>query len=289
MTSIDQQLQVASAVNAYLSQQQPLELILTQLTSQIETAYVEADPSNNGPTSAESLLWTLWHTILFIAKTLPHTDSAHCQTRLTSLLSALKARDTPTLSAERLNAVHNKIPWSQGPLWQNLTIWGWEVRESFDMLDPVISGPQEGTATTQEWVNLNAFLARLTQLGVSDHSFLGLSVVTLALEGVEQPLSTTMTTNLDGAVASAAVWLLLAGSTWYRDGWEDVSQSGIQQPAGSLWQGPAFKIDRARLGFWKGRLRQILDEAEGLNDAWKTLARDAVGKLEALEAEETVS
>jgi hypothetical protein len=50
--------------------------------------------------------------------------------------------------------VHNKILWSQGPLWQSLTIWGWEVRESFGVLDPVISGPQEGTATTQEWVNL---------------------------------------------------------------------------------------------------------------------------------------
>ena len=284
MALADQQSQVTSAVNAYLSQQQPLETVLTQLTSQIETAYTAADASNDGSTSAESLLWDLWHTLLSIAQTLSYADSDNYQSRLTSLFSALKERDAPSLSAEKLSVVQNTLPWSQGHLWEDLVLWGWEVRESFDVLDPVINGPQQGTATTTEWVNINAYLARLTQGGVFDHSLLGLSVVRQALES-----TSPTTTNLGGAVGAAAVWLLLAGRTWYHAGWEDETKADVQEPAGSLWQGRAFKIDRTRVRFWNGRLCRILDEAETIDDEWKMLSRDAISSLEDLEAGEVKS
>lgn len=253
----------STILTAYLSGRTTLDTTIAHLVADVEAAYTQALPGDNDSTAAEGLLWNLWHTILMTSSTIafpPQTQTP----LLVSLMAKLKTRATPLLSEDMYERVKDRLPYSLGPLWHNLAIWGWQVREMFDDLDPTgyIDGSRQ-KVTTQGWVNFNAFLAQLTVSNVSDHSFLGQSMIKVALE------SDVLPKNVNAVVGATSVWLILAGRKWSESGWE---VEGLMK----------FKIDRVRMERWEKRLVQIRSECLELEDDNEDLATQAHEVLQLL-------
>lgn len=270
--------QVESILKKFLTQQQSLNDTIDQLAAPIEAAYVIADPLDDGPNSAASLLWLLWKAVINVAQSLPYDDQDGSQSRLVALFAGLKKRPTPQLAADKLERAKDKEPWSLAPIWQNLAIWGWQLREDFDVLNLLSPG---GTASADGWVNLHALLARLTAAGISDQSFFGVIVLQTSLEERNDVWYEQSNEARGATIGAAAAWLLYAGEAWYTHGWQNERLSKKPRPE-SLWQGNPWTVDQARLRFWAKRLPQVVDETEGLADQWKSLADMATKKIDSL-------
>lgn len=278
MSSTNSEQQFDSILRKFLTQQQSLDDTIDQLTAPIEAAYVNADPLDDGQNSAASLLWLLWQAVIAVAQSLPYDDQDGSQSRLVALFAELKKRPTPQLPADKLERVQNKDPWSLAPIWENLAIWGWQLRESFDILDPLSSG----TASADEWVNFNAFLARLTEAKISDQSFFGVVVLQTTLEEQQDSWHAEDIKTKSAAIGAVAVWLLHTSDFWYNHGWQNEQLSRNPRPSWSLWQGTPWTVDQARVRFWAKRLNEVVNETDDLADQWKSLADKAVQKIDSL-------
>lgn len=250
----------SSILISYLSGHATLDTTIDHLVADIETAYIQAVPADNDSTIAEGLLWDLWHTILITSSTIafpPQTGDPS----LVSLMAKLKTRATPLVAEDGYEKVEDKLPYSLGPLWNNLALWSWQVREMYDDLDPTGFTDVRQKVTTREWINFNAFLAQLTVSNVSDHSFLGQSMIRLTLESEDIPR------NASAAVGATSVWLILVGKKWSEEGWE---VDGLMK----------FKIDRARMRAWKEMLVHVMVKDLELDDVVEDLAQQALEMLQ---------
>lgn len=126
----------------------------------------------------------------------------------------------------------------------------------------------------QQWLNMNAFLARLWALDVADEAFFGLTAMTWGLE----PLTLTSTrgpTPRDSyhrdepqelLIEVASIWLRVAGGRMYAcreimgpngdPNWD--ARQGRPGRSGGTWDGvDGFHPDRWE--HWKGILREVAE------------------------------
>ena len=130
----------------------------------------------------------------------------------------------------------------------------------------------------QQWINFNAFSARLCAAAIGDSDPVwGFFTIRDALE--VQPASHTS----DMDICAASQWIVYAGATIYEtdnkminDHWKDALAKET-----ALWKGaPGFS--RKRWTVWKGRFEE-LKKSDSVTDAVKTSAREAFIEMEAIE------
>ncbi|TID20222.1 hypothetical protein E2P81_ATG07522 [Venturia nashicola] len=267
MSSAESRADFSDILTLYLSGQTTLDRTIANLVADVETLYTQPLPIKDGAVSAEDLLWSLWKSILEASKKVDFFKQKNEKSALVTLMVGLKRRSTPAVPEDIYERVKDQIPWSLGELWGGLAIWGWQVREMWDVFDLV--GVVDGAdglfgrvrTTLWEWVGFNAFLAGLSGDGVVDHCFLGQSLIGLTLECDGLPR------NVSAAVGGSSVWLILVGEKWGQEGWE---VDGLMK----------FKVDRARMRRWEERLVQIMGEGLNLEDGVEELATQAIEMLQ---------
>jgi len=120
------------------------------------------EPSKHEP-SMEGLLWQLWFGVVHAARRTSWKDEV-AQERLVDLVTQFKSRPDPPLPHNATKALRNDSIWKSGEVWSNLNMFGSAAREDWNMV------PGGGAGYSQPeihaWINVNAFVARLTVAGV---------------------------------------------------------------------------------------------------------------------------
>ncbi|KAI3391797.1 hypothetical protein diail_6787 [Diaporthe ilicicola] len=211
------------------------------------------------------LPWNMWKVFTYTAACIPPDHPAH--NVLIQILLALQAAEAP---------------------WNDLPEFGWFMRDewnqrpNFKAVDqPSASDHHQRGLSLDEWLNLNAFVARVyCDVEPSFRSFgiwelrdgLEVGLVGDATEGDEgKPLPQA---SVDTKVRVAAEWIIGAGDRLWKDSllgvWAEVTET-------HAWVGgkliPATRgMNLERWGFWKRRFAEVRD------DVRDQAASDAVGR-----------
>ena len=136
--------------------------------------------------------------------------------------------------------------------------------------------PHLRMTASEEWTNLNAFLARLTSTSINDQSFFAMVMLRDALE-VDIEIE-ELNTHLPGAV----VWIFYAGKHLFVNESDGHATPSHIRREGSCWQGLLFKICKERCALWKVRFSELAGRA-GIADVVKEVALEAHWILVAIE------
>ncbi|GAQ09484.1 hypothetical protein ALT_6805 [Aspergillus lentulus] len=189
----------------------------------------------------EDFLWYTWGTIIKVAKQIPHNHPS--QDRLVDLIHALTELPPTTVS----------IWGSENYLWKDLPMLGPSLRESWD--PPAYTKPDDQEVT--EWINLQAFTARL--MSKCDPSLSLLGVWSLR-SGLEEELSDN---ELEGEVAAAAMWMVYGSENLFSqlaDAVEDEEKERLMKP-GTLYSGQG-QLSPERWQFWKQRFGEMSQQIQ---------------------------
>ncbi|PKX97265.1 DUF3632 domain-containing protein [Aspergillus novofumigatus IBT 16806] len=209
----------------------------------------------------EDFLWYTWGTIIKVAKQIPHDHPS--QDRLVDLIRALTELPPTTVS----------IWGSENYLWKDLPMLGPSLRESWDPPTYTKSNDQE----IVEWINLQAFTARL--MSKCDPSLSLLGVWSLR-SGLEEELSDK---EVHGEAAAAAMWMVYGGENLFSqlaDAVEDEEKERLMRP-GTLYSGQG-QLSPERWQFWKQRFGEMSEQVQ-VNDETKSVIRLAREKMESVE------
>lgn len=174
-----------------------------------------------GPSDAPSVegeLWDLYYTILHASKKIPWSDGV-AQQKLVDLLATLKARQNPQRPADMTIALKRYWIYQWGELWSDLVLLGPSGRETWN--DSPGCGAGWEAPEISAWVNVNAFVARLTVQEVRNFGIYGSWALREALEDKIEahaghhcpPPSKVYKAEVLFKVA--AVWIRLAGRYMY--------------------------------------------------------------------------
>jgi len=239
----------------------------------------------------EGLLWDLWYGVLHAAKRIPWRDGEAAHLRLVALVRALKDRPDPPLPKPMTKALQNNCIWESGTLWSWLLVLGPSAGESWN--DCPGCGAGYELPEIHAWTNVNAFVARLTDLEVCNfRTYCGCSMrVGLETEptdtdpGHRRPATATAQQNAH--VPEAAVWIMVLGKKLFDLAAEETSGNSKRENfsgGGPLWEEHTDQptLSRARWRFWKERLR-ILRDRETLSQETRDIAAEAFRKMEEIE------
>ena len=243
----------------------------TETTLEQFSNYTNSSLSND---KLETHLRETWNSILHIASQKPH--SSEQQDSLVKLLQALITRAHPLKDS---NGKAVEIDGSK--VWQDLPLFGQQVRECWNFPDD----QEVDTKTRDTWINVNAFIARLTATAVNEHggerqeygaldfSLYGIWSLRSALE--EELSNLPGKTTIDASVGAAAVWILYAGPALKGLSESEKSFSGkVAKPGFNCkdkeWRG--YTKDRWQL--WTENLAQTEDMVQ--DGGIKELVKKAV-------------
>ncbi|TFK54220.1 hypothetical protein OE88DRAFT_1723942 [Heliocybe sulcata] len=252
---------ITQTIQEYIDNRRDLSDLISTLAEPIEKAYTEGRIDT--PDSAEEQLWSLWLSVLDVAKRAPHTNS-DAQMKLVDLMAAFKARPNPPAPSP----VPDDWVWRGGNLWTNLAILGPSVREDWN------SPPSTSNAGTspEEWTNVNAFIARLTNACIADFLLYAIWSVRPVLE--EDEVSTA---ELDMLVPAAAVWFLYLGERIH----ESDEEYGGPGRGGTVWTGKkGFCKERWQL--WKERMA-IISQNTGISVDTRDIANEALKTMDTID------
>ncbi|KAL1876998.1 hypothetical protein Daus18300_002607 [Diaporthe australafricana] len=164
--------------------------------------------------SVEGELWDLYYTILHASKRIPWIDGG-AQQKLVDLLASLKARPNPPRPAGMTVALNRYWIYEWGELWGDLVLLGPAGRETWNDSPGCGSGWEKPEVSA--WLNVNAFVARLTVQGVRNFATYGNWALRDALEEEIEPSAGAHHPAPSKAYKAellfqvAAVWIRLAG------------------------------------------------------------------------------
>ncbi|KAL3417696.1 hypothetical protein PVAG01_10706 [Phlyctema vagabunda] len=219
----------------------PIADVLAQFTKPVDDA-VEA-----GSDDIESPLWTAWNDLVAIVGQTSHDE----QDRLVEFVKSLQKLPGPR-SKKGGGAC---TVWSQPATWDSLTLLGAVLRDSWNYTP---DGPG-ASANKGLWVNMNAFVARLTTLSQKpDDAFdYSLYAVWAMRDALEDPAPEAPIAH-EELIKGAAAWLIYAAPTLKK-----LSQSGRvfeekmakegQSLLGKDWVG----FNEERWALWKDRLAAV--------------------------------
>ncbi|KAB8235887.1 DUF3632 domain-containing protein [Aspergillus alliaceus] len=213
----------------------------------------------------EEFLWQVWDAFIRLARQVPHAHPF--QDRIVDLVEALTR--LPPLSIE--------VWQSTIRLWADLPLLGPSMREAW-----VAPQSTEGPIASQEaeeWINLNAFAARLLKLDAISWTVFGIWELREALE--EPP-------EIPGSgfhVRAAAEWIKHSGVFLYGAAIHGTEghEERLSAATGSLYPGTNVMC-LERWGFWKCRFGYIGEKGD---DYTKNVALRARREMELIEQEYT--
>ncbi|KAI5925472.1 hypothetical protein F4810DRAFT_52213 [Camillea tinctor] len=248
------------------------------------------DEASSLPTT-EGQLWELWYSVLHASKRLPWRTppslASPAQTKLLSLILALRARPDPPSPSPLTVPLQRNWIWQSGRLWSALLMLGPSARESWN--DGCGCGAGWSAVEQRAWANVNAFVARLTAARAADFRAYGVwalgDAFESAVDGRGSHRSTTRAVQLRLYVTVAAAWVLLAGERMYADRArpEPADVVGVSVPADAkgkalpwLHKGEEYMYCTARWDFWRRRFeREAGNEAELGEEVRELCARAA--------------
>lgn len=214
--------------------------------------------------SLEGELWDLYYTILHASKKIPWGDTG-AQQKLVDLLAAIKARPNPQRPANMTIALKRYWVYFYGELWSDLAMLGAANTESWNDFPGCGAGWE--APEVNAWVNVNAFVARLTVQEVRNVGIYGSWALHDALEkeieaedGQNCPLPTKVY-KAEALFKVAAVWIHLAGQYMY-DRLVPESE-GQEDPDERFWT-------RSQWDKWQRRFEEEAQEAQYSNDVTRT-------------------
>lgn len=228
-----------------------------------EEDVTEPSPETKELPTTEGQLWELWYSILHAAKRIPWTNTAG-QEKLLDLVKALKSRPDPPPPSPMPVALKSDWIWSLGVLWSSLLMLGPSARETWN--DGCGCGAGWTLPEQHAWINVNAFVARLTTSETSDFSLYGLWALRDALEDKYdargQHQTTTVPIMRELLLTVAAVWIDVAGRWMYErritGEHDDVAGPDLDLSLREKtlpWYGEEG-VSTSRWRFWKRRLEQ---------------------------------
>ncbi|KAI0380741.1 hypothetical protein F5Y04DRAFT_256621 [Hypomontagnella monticulosa] len=292
------------AIPAYLGSEMDVATAVEKIAKPIEEAYssadygrkdatTEPDPATADLPSTESQLWELWYSVLHAAKKIPWEADAAQQEKLLALVQALKARPNPPRPA-RFEALKGK-EWVLGSetVWSRLLMLGPSARETWN--DSCGCGAGWLIPEQHAWINVNAFVARLTATGTHNFGLYGVWVLRDALEqklggdGHHHPAPVLVQRHLLLTIAS--IWIKIAGSYMAaervkynvnlpKDTQVDLAARGRKLP----WDGKnrdTLLLCTARWEFWAGRFEQEAQDQE-LSTGVRGCARESAENIRRL-------
>lgn len=234
-------------------------------TATAENAAVQVTASINGPVSATYPMLdddvaggvsNLWATLFAITEQIPYDHP--WQDKLVALVTAIK--NLPSPPRLEIDSWRAK---GYAPLWQGLPTFGRTVYETWNgegLLYYDRATSLDTPLSREEWVNFNAFLARVSASQVMDLSTSAEALFAHVLE------SDNTASKLNDNVPAAAVWILYAGNFVYGK-----VLRGVSRLSGERWT------------IWKGTLGDLIrDEALHSNTRdWAVGAFEEMSRIEA--------
>ncbi|KAH0393621.1 hypothetical protein KCU89_g12221, partial [Aureobasidium melanogenum] len=201
----------------------------------------------------ETHLRRLWNSFLHLSSQQSHSSKQ--QSELVKLLQAL-ITDAPPLKDTKGAGV--EVDGSK--VWQGLPLFGQQARECWNF--PYHE--EVDTKIRDAWINVNAFVARLTAVAINQHGGerQGYSALDYSLYGIwslrsaleEERENSPGKNTIDASVGAAAVWLVYAGLTL-----KGLSDSNKTYSGKVAKPGSKFKDQE-----WRGYTK----------DRWQTWAKD---------------
>ncbi|OTA67883.1 hypothetical protein K449DRAFT_419598 [Hypoxylon sp. EC38] len=241
----------------------------------------EPGPENDLP-KCEHQLWDLWSGFIHASKRIPWTDTAR-QTKLLTLIQALKARPEPPFPERAsIPLLHNWI-WESRTLWSDLNLIGPSSREAWSDCGDCNGGWTEPEQSAYR--NFNAFLARMLATGTMESDTFGAWSLRSALEfapesGRPRPRPRV---QVRSQVQIAAIWVLIAGEQLWALRLEDdeIVPPDTQVDLEAREEKLPWSIRRdgiiwctARWRFWRGRFEQEAGNEE-LDEETREMAKKA--------------
>ncbi|KAK0243770.1 hypothetical protein EDD85DRAFT_760496 [Armillaria nabsnona] len=238
------------------------------------------DPKAFGD-DAEGGLWDLWSTINDKAeRTKSDDDIVHGN--LVELVDVIKHLASPK------NDAGEKSKCWEMTLWEHLPIFGANMRESWNFFDA--EEDTERAPKRERWVNLNAFVARLTAARVYDFELYAIWQLRDALEEpIEESGEEVTGSSFDAKIPAAVQWILYCGELIYTSKREYEHGPRVGDPAkgGELWKGDKRGFCEERWDFWKNRFAE-LQHYEKLLPETRALAGKAIQVMEGIEKKQHV-
>ena len=266
--------EIIQHIKDYLTGTSSLSTVASAIAEPIDRAYTAGEIQAPNPPygqSTEGRLWTLWYSIIQLAKETSHTDSS-AQAALVNLLAALKSRPNPPRpqNSSEMNWIWN----GSGELWTDLVVFGPSMRESWNETPTGLNSH----ISVNEWTNLNAFVARVSAAGVRDFSL-------YAIWSMRGTLETEISAEkLDKLLPASVMWILYNGTQLYESKEEWPAGPTVGNPAGGgpLWSGNSG-FCKERWILWKTRFEAIAQREDTTNEETKGFAADAVKAMDAIE------
>lgn len=212
------------------------------------------DPADSP--SVEGELWDLYYTILHASKKIPWSDGA-AQQKLVDLLAAIKARPNPQGPANMTIALKRYWIYQWGELWSDLVLLGPSGRETWN--DSPGCGAGWEAPEVSAWVNVNAFVARLTVQEIYNFGIYGSWALQEALEekievhaGHHLP-PPSKSFKAEVLFRVAAVWVRLAGRYMYDHLTQD--SKGQEEVVTHVW-------NRSQWDKWRRRFEEEAEKAQ---------------------------
>lgn len=249
-----------------------------------EEDFPKPGPETDHLPTAEGQLWELWYSVLHAAKRIPWNEEPG-QHKLLDLVNALKGRPDPPPPAGQTVALKKDWIWESGSVWSSLLMLGPSAREVWN--DSCGCGSGWLVPEQNAWINVNAFVARLTASGTADFFTYGIWALREALE--EKPGTTQGShrraptlTRQRLHLTVAAVWILIAGDSMYRQyvsdvGGSEVLEVNVDKRENELPWYESNETNVSRWDFWRRRFEKESANSK-LPDEVRELAARA-GKL----------
>ncbi|KAG9550905.1 hypothetical protein KCU71_g14491, partial [Aureobasidium melanogenum] len=229
--------------------------------------------SSHSKDELETHLGRSWNSILYLSTQQPHSSKQ--QDSLVKLLQALTTAPSPQ------DTNGNEIEIDGSKVWQGLPFFGLAARECWNFPHD----KEVDTKTRGAWINVNAFVARMTAVAINahggerqdygalDYSLYGIWTLRSALEEERENLPGKNT--IDASVGAAAAWIVYAGPTL-----KGLSDSNKTYSGKVAKPGSKFK-DQEWRGYTKDRWQtwgKELDQAKSLvqDDSIQDLVKQAL-------------
>lgn len=242
--------------------------------STLEHLQARANSAVSNNDKLESLLRKSWNSILHLA-----SQQSHSSKQQDSLVELLKALMTQTPSLKDTNGKDVEVDGSK--VWNGLPLFGQQARESWNFPDD----KEVDIKTRDTWININAFVARLTATAVNAHSGerQDYTALDFSLYGVwslrsalEEDLSVLPAkTTSDASIGAAAVWILYAGPTLKGLSGSGKTYSGKAARAGFKYKDQEWRgYNKDRWEAWTKEFAQAKDLVQ--DDSIKELVEEAL-------------
>ncbi|CAD0086598.1 unnamed protein product [Aureobasidium mustum] len=204
----------------------------------------------------ETQLRRLWNSFLYLSSQQPHSSKQQ-----DSLVKLLQVLTTNSSTLKDTNGRGVEVDGSK--VWRGLPLFGQQARECWNFP----SDKEVDTKTRDVWINVNAFVARLTAAAINEHggerqgyspldySLYGIWSLRSALEEKRENLPGK--TTVDASVGAVAVWIVYAGPTLRGLSESNKTYSGKVAKPGSKFKDQEWRgYTKDRWQSWKEELAQ---------------------------------